>query len=122
MEGDPYYDIGTGLEYLFGAYTPEGTFHGIWGCNRSATPVSDRLAEKGAFEGYWRFTDLSARKLFETSFGAENVSIDLHGNVLSACAFLYCLGADELTSEELDHYEDGYQVTIGVRAVKPTTA
>jgi predicted RecB family nuclease len=52
MEGDPYYDIGTGLEYLFGAYTPEGDFHAIWGCDRSAVPGSDRLAEKRAFEAF----------------------------------------------------------------------
>ncbi len=52
MEGDPYYDIGTGLEYLFGAYTPEGVFHANWGCDRGATPVSDRLAEKRAFEAF----------------------------------------------------------------------
>lgn len=50
MEGDPYYELGTGLEYLFGAYTPEGTFHAFWGCDRSAVPVNDRLAEKRAFE------------------------------------------------------------------------
>ena len=55
MEGDPYYDIGTGLEYLFGAYTPEGTFYGIWGCDRSAMPISDRLAEKRAFEAFIDF-------------------------------------------------------------------
>jgi predicted RecB family nuclease len=52
MEGDPYYDIGTGLEYLFGAYTPEGDFHAIWGCDRGDVPGSDRLAEKRAFEAF----------------------------------------------------------------------
>ena len=55
MEGDPYYDIGTGLEYLFGAYTPEGVFHAYWGCDRGAVPVSDRLAEKRAFEAFIDF-------------------------------------------------------------------
>jgi hypothetical protein len=52
MEGDPYYDIGTGLEYLFGAYTPEGMFYANWGCDRGAMPVSDRLAEKRALEAF----------------------------------------------------------------------
>jgi predicted RecB family nuclease len=55
MEGDPYYDIGTGLEYLFGAYTPEGVFYAHWGCDRGAIPVSDRLAEKRAFEAFIDF-------------------------------------------------------------------
>jgi uncharacterized protein len=62
MEGDPYYDIGTGLEYLFGAHTPEGKFHAMWGCDRSATPVHDRLAEKRAFEAFIDFvTDRRAQ-------------------------------------------------------------
>ena len=51
MEGDPYYDIGTGLEYLFGAYTADDDgFHAMWGCERSAGLRNDRLAEKRAFE------------------------------------------------------------------------
>jgi uncharacterized protein len=49
MEGDPYYDIRTGLEYLFGVYTADdSTFTPFWGCDRSG--ISDRLAEKKAFE------------------------------------------------------------------------
>ncbi|MFY9779961.1 MAG: TM0106 family RecB-like putative nuclease [Candidatus Baltobacteraceae bacterium] len=55
MEGDPYFEIGTGLEYLFGAYTPEGAFHALWGCDRSAAPAGDRLAEKRAFEAFVDF-------------------------------------------------------------------
>jgi len=55
MEGDPYFEIGTGLEYLFGAYTPEGEFHAFWGCDRSEYPVADRLAEKRAFVAFMDF-------------------------------------------------------------------
>ncbi|MGP6157754.1 MAG: TM0106 family RecB-like putative nuclease, partial [Vulcanimicrobiaceae bacterium] len=56
MEGDPYHELGTGLEYLFGAYTAEGTFHAFWGCDRSAPPAgSHRLAEKRAFEAFIDF-------------------------------------------------------------------
>lgn len=56
MEGDPYYDIGTGLEYLFGAYTADDdTFCPFWGCDRSACPLQDRRAEKKAFEAFIDF-------------------------------------------------------------------
>jgi predicted RecB family nuclease len=56
MEGDPYYDIGTGLEYLFGAYTADdATFTPFWGCDRSERPASDRLAEKRGFEAFIDF-------------------------------------------------------------------
>jgi uncharacterized protein len=55
MEGDPYFDLGSGLEYLFGAYTPEGEFRAFWGCDRSMTPGRDRFAEKRAFEAFVDF-------------------------------------------------------------------
>ncbi|MCL5027884.1 MAG: class I SAM-dependent methyltransferase, partial [Bacteroidetes bacterium] len=32
---------------------------------------------------YWRFTDLSAKKIFSEVFGEENVIVDFYGNVLS---------------------------------------
>ena len=45
MEGDPLFEIGTGLEYLFGFYCPteEPSFVPFWG--------TDRAREKTAFEG-----------------------------------------------------------------------
>jgi predicted RecB family nuclease len=52
MEGDPYFDIGTGLEYMFGVYTVADGFQAYWGCDRSANPGLDRLAEKRAFEAF----------------------------------------------------------------------
>jgi hypothetical protein len=67
---------------------------------------------------YWRFTDASARRLFGEVFGAENVEIETHGNVLAACAFLHGLAAAELTAKELDACDPDYQVIITVRAQK----
>ena len=68
---------------------------------------------------YWRFTDLSARQLFGEVFGRDHVSVVAYGNVLSACAFLHCLGAEELRTQELDYYDADYQVTIGIRVSRP---
>lgn len=68
---------------------------------------------------FWRFTDASARRVFAEVFPPEHVTLATYGNVLSACAFLYQLGEDELTRTELDAVDPDYQVTIGVRAVKP---
>jgi len=67
---------------------------------------------------YWRFTDASARRLFDDVFGPENVDITVYGNVLVACAYLYGLAAEELRQEELDYYDPEYQVLITVRATK----
>jgi len=50
---------------------------------------------------YWRFTSLSAEKLFGEVFGEANVDVTLYGNVLSATAFLYGIAAEEFKKEEL---------------------
>jgi SAM-dependent methyltransferase len=68
---------------------------------------------------YWRFTSLSARRLFEESFPPDRLTVQSYGNVLTATAFLYGLSADELTRKELDTCDPNFEVTIGVRAVKP---
>ena len=67
----------------------------------------------------WRFTTLSARRLFGEVFPTENVTVEAYGNVLVAVAFLHGLAAEELRQEELDHRDPDYEVLITVRAVKP---
>jgi SAM-dependent methyltransferase len=67
---------------------------------------------------FWGFTHLSAARLFGEVFESENVTVQPHGNVLSASAFLYGLGSSELQRKELDYQDTHYQVTITVRAVK----
>lgn len=67
---------------------------------------------------YWRFTDLSARKLFEREFGEGNVEVTTYGNVLAAVAFLEGVSREEMRQAELDHHDPDYQVTIAIRAVR----
>ena len=67
---------------------------------------------------YWRFTSLSARRLFEESFPGVDVAVETHGNVLVASAFLYGLAAEELRKKELDHHDPDYEFLITVRAFK----
>jgi hypothetical protein len=49
-------------------------------------------------------------------FGDTKCSVETHGNVLAAIAFLQGLAAEELTREELDHLDIDYPVTIAVVA------
>jgi len=67
---------------------------------------------------FWRFTNLSAKRLFEESFGTGNVTVQVYGNVLAAIAFLEGLAPAELKLEELDYLDRDYQLLIAVRAVK----
>jgi SAM-dependent methyltransferase len=67
---------------------------------------------------YWRFTSLSARRLFHAAFPAEDVQVEAHGNVLVAMAFLHGLTTRDLRPAELDYQDRDYEVLITVRAVK----
>jgi len=67
---------------------------------------------------YWRFTTLSARRLFEAAFPSGDVAVEAHGNVLVATAFLHGLTTRDLRPDELDYRDPDYEVLITVRAVK----
>ena len=108
------YDARAAIQTLHRILKPTGvllaTFPGI--CQISRYDM-DRWGD------YWRFTSLSARRLFEEAFPAGNVTIEVYGNVLVAIAFLHGLAAEELKQEELDYPDPDYEVLITARAVKP---
>ncbi len=68
---------------------------------------------------YWSLTTLSAKRLFREVFPVANVSVEAHGNVLAAIAFLHGLAVAELDLRELDHRDPSYELLIAVRVVKP---
>ena len=70
---------------------------------------------------YWRFTTLSAAKLFSEVFASEDVTVQAYGNVLTAVAFLHGLVSQELFEEELEYSDPDYEVLVAVRAVKSKT-
>ena len=67
---------------------------------------------------YWRFTTLSAQRLFDEAFGSPNVTVAAYGNVLAVIAFLHGLAAHELKREELDYVDPDYQLVVAVKAMK----
>jgi hypothetical protein len=67
---------------------------------------------------YWRFTTLSARRLFESHFPAKGVAVEAYGNVLAAFAVLQGLTVEELTQQEIEYRDPDYQVMICIRAQK----
>jgi hypothetical protein len=48
------------------------------------------------------------------------VSVETHGNVLLAVAYLHGLTVDELRPEDLQQRDEDFQLVITARAVKPT--
>ncbi|GJL53044.1 MAG: hypothetical protein NPIRA02_01760 [Nitrospirales bacterium] len=72
-----------------------------------------------AYGEYWRFTTLSAHRLFTEYFPDDCVTVQSYGNVLAAMAFLYGVVTEELKPHQLDLQDRDYEMTITVRAVKP---
>jgi SAM-dependent methyltransferase len=111
------------LQFIYDAPAAVATLHrilkpgGILLATFPGISQSNRRMER--WDDHWRFTTVSSRRLFGERFPPELVTVEAHGNVLVAIAFLHGLAAQELRLEELDHVDPDYEVLITVRAVKP---
>jgi glycosyltransferase involved in cell wall biosynthesis len=66
----------------------------------------------------WSFTQASIKKILAQAFLPERMTTATHGNVLAATAFLYGMGATELTESKLKINDPNYQVIITAAATK----
>lgn len=67
---------------------------------------------------YWSFTDMAMKKLMAETFPGGATKVHNYGNVLAASAFLYGMGENELTKEQLDVHDPNMQVIITVKSIK----
>jgi SAM-dependent methyltransferase len=107
------YDIKSAIRTIHRILRPGGTVLAtVPGISQICRPDIDSWGD------YWRFTTLSARRLFEEVFDPANVTVDSYGNVLTASALLYGLATEDLSRRELELHDPDFQVTIGIKAVK----
>ncbi len=108
------YDVRAAIRTIFRILRPGGvllaTVPGISQIDRYAM---------SRWGDYWRFTTLSAYRLFTEIFPVDTVTVRAWGNVLVGVAFLHGLSADELLRHELDARDPDYELVIAIRAVKP---
>jgi len=108
------YDVRKAIQTLYRILKPNGVLLvTLSGVNRISRYDMDRWGE------YWRFTTLSASRLFEEFFPPTRVTVQAYGNVLAAVAFLHGLAATELRQEELNYCDPDYDILIAVRVLKP---
>lgn len=67
---------------------------------------------------YWSFTTLSAQRLLGDVFGAEAITVNAFGNVLTSTAFLHGLASEELSRMELDFHDPDYELIITAKGLK----
>jgi len=67
---------------------------------------------------YWSFTDQALKKLISETFPGGNAKIESFGNVFIASAFLYGMGVNEVTVDQLDYHDPHFQVTVTAKVIK----
>ncbi|MBT0811445.1 methyltransferase domain-containing protein [Litoribacter ruber] len=67
---------------------------------------------------YWSFTSRAMQKIMEEVCPQGKTEVENFGNVFSASSFLYGLGWQELTHEQLDYQDPDFQVVVTVKVQK----
>jgi SAM-dependent methyltransferase len=107
------YDVKAAIQTIHRILKPGGTvLVTLPGISQICRPDIDSWGD------YWRFTTLSARRLFEEVFEPAKVTVDCYGNVLTASAFLYGFATQDMSRRELDLHDPDFQLVIGIKAVK----
>ncbi|HEV7297981.1 MAG TPA: methyltransferase domain-containing protein [Tepidisphaeraceae bacterium] len=107
------YDVRGAVRSAYAALAPGGTVLATMaGISQISRYDMDRWGD------FWRFTSLSARRLFEEAFRPGDLAVETFGNVLIANAFLQGMALHEVTRQELDFRDADYEVIVTVRATK----
>jgi glycosyltransferase involved in cell wall biosynthesis len=106
------YDFKGAIETCYRVLKPGGTL-------LLTVPGISHIAQDGWGKYWlWAFTDASMERIMGERFSIQNTTIETHGNVLVASAFLYGMGLPELKKEQMDSHDPHYQVIVTVSAVK----
>ena len=67
---------------------------------------------------YWRFTDMSLRRLAEEVFDKNKINIVSYGNMKTAMCFLYGLCQENLKKEDFEQTDEMFQFVLGAVCIK----
>jgi SAM-dependent methyltransferase len=109
------YDVSGAIATCYRALRPRGVVLAtVAGISQISRYDMDRWGD------FWRFTDLSARRLFEHRFASAGSRVDVHtaGNITVATGFLQGLALEELSASDMEFNDPDYQLIISIRAQK----
>jgi hypothetical protein len=104
------YDVAAAVRGMHEALAPGGVL-------LATVPGMSQISrvDQREWGDWWRFTSQGTRRLFTENFAGE-VDVRAHGNVLSACAFLYGYAAEELDEQQLAHDDPEYELLTTIHA------
>lgn len=106
------YETRAALRTLHRILRPGGTLLAtVPGLSRTSDPL-------WSASWYWNFTSRSAKRLFAEVFQPANMEVKGFGNLFVAAAFLYGLAQSDIAREDLLHEDEGFEITIAIRAEK----
>lgn len=108
------YDSNCALETLYRILKPGGVLL------TTVPAISHTPGLKSDMYWYWNFTSTAADRLFKEFFPPDKVEVQSYGNILAALCFLHGIASEELTEEELDHYDPNFEVIISIKSQKPS--
>ena len=76
----------------------------------STTRISNY--DKNRYGDFWRFTDISLKKILVKFFNKKKIKVETFGNVSVCSKFLYGLSTDELSFKELNFKDKNYPLII----------
>lgn len=103
------FDLRTSVAMLYRALKPGGVL-------LITTPGVTAIEQTWSW--YWTFTTTALHRLLEEPFGRDAVSVEVHGNIFAATAFLYGIATEELEFSKLNAVDSTYPVTVAARAIK----
>ena len=104
------YDLRIGIKRLYRALKPGGIL--------LITAPGVSQSNQNEWSWYWTFTVPAIQRLCEVEFGKNAVSVEAHGNVFAATAFLYGIAAEEVSISELSPDDANYPVIVAARAIR----
>jgi SAM-dependent methyltransferase len=111
------------LNFIYDTQTAVKSIHKILKPGGKAIITVAGLSQISRFDmdrwgDYWRFTDKSLRLLLAEKFGADNVHIEIMGNVYGATMLLQGIAFEEVNIAKLAVKDDNYQVILGAVVTK----
>lgn len=107
------YDIHSVIRNIYKLLKPNGTVL------LTASAISQlSLYDYKNWGDYWRFTDMSMRRLLEEVFDVEQIEVCTYGNMKAAIAFLYGMCLEEMKIEDLEYVDEQFPMIVAAGARK----